>query len=182
MTEAGPHTGAAGSQAQAVAARPGPGRGSAGTHPVRVAGPDDSALIGRLLHDFNQEFNDESPGPAALAERLRSLMAGGETVVLVGGEEPAGLAVLRFRPAIWSKGLECYLAELYVAPHRRGRGLGRAIMEAALDYARRRGADSMDIGVDEPDLVARNLYESLGFTNREGGDGPLMFVYERDLS
>jgi hypothetical protein len=40
----------------------------------------------------------------------------------------------------------------------------------------------MEIGVDEPDLPARNLYESLGFTNRSGGrDGPLMFVYERDL-
>ena len=39
----------------------------------------------------------------------------------------------------------------------------------------------MDIGVDEPDLAARRLYESLGFTNRSDGDGPLMYVYERDL-
>jgi len=40
----------------------------------------------------------------------------------------------------------------------------------------------MDIGVDEPDHVARRLYESLGFTNRTGGpDGPVMFVYEREL-
>jgi ribosomal protein S18 acetylase RimI-like enzyme len=55
-------------------------------------------------------------------------------------------------------------------------------MEAALREARRRGADSMDIGVDEPDLAARQLYESLGFTNRVGGpDGPVMFVYEREL-
>jgi len=55
-------------------------------------------------------------------------------------------------------------------------------MEAALGEARARGADTMDIGVDEPDLVARRLYESLGFTNRAGGPGgPLMYVYERDL-
>jgi ribosomal protein S18 acetylase RimI-like enzyme len=55
-------------------------------------------------------------------------------------------------------------------------------MEAAIQEARDRGADWMDIGVDEPDLPARRLYESLGFTNRSGGaDGPLMFVYERDL-
>jgi hypothetical protein len=40
----------------------------------------------------------------------------------------------------------------------------------------------MDIGVDEPDVAARQLYESLGFTNRiSGPDGPLMYVYERDL-
>jgi ribosomal protein S18 acetylase RimI-like enzyme len=55
-------------------------------------------------------------------------------------------------------------------------------MEAALSEARARGADTMDIGVDEPDLAARRLYESLGFTNRAGGaDGPLMYVYEREL-
>jgi hypothetical protein len=55
-------------------------------------------------------------------------------------------------------------------------------MEAALREARERGADTMDIGVDEPDHVARHLYESLGFTNRTGGpDGPVMFVYEREL-
>jgi ribosomal protein S18 acetylase RimI-like enzyme len=100
---------------------------------------------------------------------------------VLGGDGPDGLAVLRFRAAIWSAGLESYLAELYVAPARRGRGLGRQLMEAALREASIRGADSMDIGVDEPDLAARRLYESLGFSNRSGGDGPLMYVYEREL-
>lgn len=55
-------------------------------------------------------------------------------------------------------------------------------MEEALREARRRGADTMDVGVDEPDLATSRLYESLGFTNRAGGaGGPLMYVYERDL-
>jgi ribosomal protein S18 acetylase RimI-like enzyme len=85
------------------------------------------------------------------------------------------------RGAIWSMGLESYLAELYVTPARRGQGLGRALMEAALREARSRGADTMDIGVDEPDHAARSLYESLGFSNRAGSEGALMYVYERDL-
>lgn len=150
-------------------------------HDVRLAGRDDAEAIGRLLHAFNREFDEPAPAPLALAERMRQLLAGGDTLILVGGDGPDGLAVLRFRAAIWSTGLECYLAELYVTPARRGQGLGRALMEAALRVARERGADTMDIGVDEPDLVARRLYESLGFTNRSGGDGPLMYVYERDL-
>jgi ribosomal protein S18 acetylase RimI-like enzyme len=55
-------------------------------------------------------------------------------------------------------------------------------MNAALEEARDRGADTMEIAVGEPDLAARRLYESLGFTNRTGGaDGPLMYLYERDL-
>ena len=151
-------------------------------HLVRLADPDDAAVIGRLLHDFNREFDEPTPAPSALAERLRQLIEGGDTLVLLAGDGPDGLAVLRIRAAIWSAGLECYLAELYVTPASRGRGLGRALMESALREARARGADTMDIGVDEPDLVARRLYESLGFTNRVGGaDGPLMYVYEREL-
>jgi ribosomal protein S18 acetylase RimI-like enzyme len=151
-------------------------------HHVRLADSDDAAVIGRLLYDFNREFDEPAPAPAALAERLRQLMAGGETLVVLAGDGPDGLAVLRFRAAIWSSGLECYLAELYVRPTVRGQGMGRALMEAALHEARLRGADTMDIGVDEPDLVARRLYESLGFTNRAGGaGGPLMYVYEREL-
>ena len=55
-------------------------------------------------------------------------------------------------------------------------------MEAALREAKERGADTMDIEVDAPDVVARRLYESLGFTNRVGGgEGPFMYFYERDL-
>ena len=152
---------------------------------VRLAGRDDADAIGRLLYAFNREFGEPAPEPPVLAERIRQLLAGGDTLVLLAGDGPDGpdgLAVLRFRAAIWSAGLECYLAELYVTPARRGRGLGRGLMEAALREARERGADTMDIGVDEPDHAARCLYESLGFTNRPGGgDGPLLFFYERVL-
>lgn len=140
------------------------------------------AAAGRLLHDFNREFDEPTPMPEVLADRLRQLLADGDTVVLLAGEKPVGLAVLRLRGSIWSAAQECYLAELYVEPQHRRQGIGRALMQAAIREARARGAQTMDIGVDEPDLPARRLYESMGFANRAGGpDGPLMFVYERDL-
>lgn len=150
---------------------------------VRRAELADCDVVGKLLHDFNREFGEATPPVSFLVRRTAELLAGGEATILLAGEGGAaeGVAVLRFRPAIWSSGLECYLAELYVVPDRRGAGLGRALMEEALTEARRRGADTMSIEVDEPDAAARRLYESLGFTNRQGGDGALMFVYERDL-
>ena len=149
---------------------------------VRVATASDAAAVGVLLHDFNTEYDDPTPEPGWLAERVRELIGGGDTVVLVGGAGPDGLAVLRFRPAIWSAGLECYLAELYVVPARRGQGLGRALLEAAMMVARDRGADWMDLGTSEDDVAARSLYESVGFVNREHPpDGPITFFYEREL-
>lgn len=148
----------------------------------RCAVAGDAVAVAQLLHDFNREFGEPTPSVAHLSERVAELIAGRESVVLLAGDGPDGLAFLRFRPAIWSSGLECYLAELYVRPARRGYGLGRALMEGALREARERGADTMEIGVDEPDHVARRLYESLGFSNRSDGDaGPVMYVYELDL-
>jgi ribosomal protein S18 acetylase RimI-like enzyme len=110
------------------------------------------------------------------------LLAGGDTDVLLIGAPSRGLAVLRFREAIWEEALECYLAELYVVPEHRCRGLGRALLEAALARARSRGATHIELGTAETDLAARALYESLGFSNREGRrDGPVNYYYERDL-
>jgi ribosomal protein S18 acetylase RimI-like enzyme len=149
---------------------------------VRVASSADAHAIGRLLHDFNTEFDEPTPGPERLAERIQRMLADGDTVVLLGGVGPEGVAVLRFRAAIWSDSPECYLAELYVVPGSRGRGLGRALLEAAIEAARARGSDHMDLGTSEDDIAARSLYESLGFINREGGaDGPITYFYERDI-
>jgi ribosomal protein S18 acetylase RimI-like enzyme len=149
---------------------------------VRTADEADAEIIGRLLHDFNSEFDAPSPGPQALAERIRELVARDEVTVLLAGEDPTGLAVLRFRPSIWSTALESYLAELYVKPDQRGRGLGRALMGAAIELALDRGADYMDLGTGEDDVAARALYESLGFSNRGGkADGPVNYFYEREL-
>jgi ribosomal protein S18 acetylase RimI-like enzyme len=148
----------------------------------KKADRSDADTVARLLHDFNSEFGDFTPGPEALADRLRELIPAGEVTVLLAGEPPRGLALLRFRPSPWTETLDCYLEELYVVPEHRGHGLGRALMEAAMALARERGAAHMDLGTSEDDTAARGLYESLGFTNREGKpDGPVMYFYEREL-
>lgn len=149
---------------------------------VRRADAADAPEVARLLHDFNTEFDEPTPGVEALSERARRLMAEGEITVLLGGERPDGIAVLRLRPALWAEGLDAYLEELYVAPERRGQGIGRAMLEATMDAAREAGAVRIDLGTSVEDTAAIGLYESCGFSNREGEpDGPQMLVYERDL-
>jgi ribosomal protein S18 acetylase RimI-like enzyme len=152
-----------------------------GNATVRLATADDAEAIGRLLDAFNLEFNEPTPGASSLSARMRELLSQ-DTVALLAGRGPDGVAVIRFRPAIWTQALECYLAELYVVPAERGRGLGRALVLAAMDTARTRGADRIELGTSDDDHVARALYESLGFSNREQRpDGPVMYFYEREL-
>lgn len=147
---------------------------------VRRADPGDAERIAELLHDFNSEFDEPTPGTGPLARRVRHLLEAGEIRVLLAGSE--GLAVLRFRPALWKEALDCYLEELYVVPDRRGQGIGRALMEAAMEFAREQGAADMHLGTEESDVAARALYESLGFSNRGGRpDGPISYFYEREL-
>ena len=149
---------------------------------TRAAGASDAPVVARLLHDFNAEFGDYSPGVDVLTERLGQLLASADVSVLLAGEGPDGLVVLRFRPSFWTGAPDAYLEELYVAPHRRGRGIGRALLEATLAFARDAGAEHIDLATSVDDTAALALYESCGFTNREGRpDGPQMLYYERDL-
>lgn len=149
---------------------------------VRPATAADAPAFGRLLHAFNAEYDEPTPSADEIAERAAPLIESGEVTVLFVGDGPEGFAELRFRPSLYTGGLDAYLEELYVVPERRGRGLGRALLEAAMDYARARGADRIDLNTSEDDVAARALYERTGFTNREGSpDGPAMLYYEREL-
>jgi ribosomal protein S18 acetylase RimI-like enzyme len=148
---------------------------------VRQAASADAAQAARLLDDFNTEFGELTPGVGPLTERIRELLDAGEATILLAGPGPDGIALLRFRPAIFERTLTAYLEELYVAPAKRGQGLGRALLEAAIELARAEGAGWIELGTNEDDVAARGLYESAGFSNREGPDGPVMFFYEREL-
>ncbi len=60
---------------------------------------------------------------------------------------------------------EAEILTLAVAPGRRGKGLGRALLSAAIAEAQQRGANTMflEVGNDNPAALA--LYAALGFAN-----------------
>jgi ribosomal protein S18 acetylase RimI-like enzyme len=101
--------------------------------------------------------------------------------VLLAGEGPDGLALLRFRSSVWTDQQEAYLQELYVVPALRGRGIGEALMEAVLEACRTRDVAWIELNTGEIDVAARSLYRKLGFTNEEGPEGAAMLYYELEL-
>ena len=60
---------------------------------------------------------------------------------------------------------EAEILTLAVAPQARGKGLGRALLNAAIAEAQRRGAKAvfLEVGSDNPAALA--LYAALGFAN-----------------
>jgi ribosomal protein S18 acetylase RimI-like enzyme len=149
--------------------------------PIREATVADAADIARLLHDFNTEYEEETPPVPELTRHAERMLREGEMTVLLAGDGPGGLALLRLRPSVWTEQVEAYLQELYVVPDLRGRGIGEALMVAVLETCRARDAAWIELNTGETDVAARSLYRKLGFTNEEGPDGAAMLYYELEL-
>ena len=151
---------------------------------TRVGTADDAAEVARLLDAFNREYETPTPGVAVLTERCRDFIESGEMTAVLPAEPEVGIAIIRFRRALWSESpdeLDAYLEELYIAPERRGQGIGRKLLEAVLAAARGRGATRIELGTSTDDHAAIGLYESFGFTNLEGEGGPSMLTYELEF-
>ncbi|MCC2958065.1 GNAT family N-acetyltransferase [Massilia sp. IC2-477] len=56
------------------------------------------------------------------------------------------------------------LYQMWVAPQCRGRGVAAALLDAALAWARERGAHTVGLGVNCANRAAVSLYERAGFT------------------
>jgi ADP-ribose pyrophosphatase YjhB (NUDIX family)/ribosomal protein S18 acetylase RimI-like enzyme len=135
---------------------------------IRKARPDDEASILALLSliPANEGINQEDLNAARLrfheSTALDVLVAEAESKVI-------GFLVLSFVSAL--TGLRAWIDDVAVNPTHRRQGIGRALVEAAIQRASRRGATHlfMDTGRGNPD--ARDFYYACGFD--EGGVAPL---------
>lgn len=142
----------------------------------------------RATHDFL---------PAGEVERIGAMVpeaiAGVPTLLVAyAGGEPAGAGALAAAepargPAELPSGCEpvgflgldgAFIEMLFIAPGRRGGGIGRALVEFARD---RYGADEVSVNEQNPQAVG--FYEHMGFrayrrtaTDAEGGPYPLLYM------
>jgi len=112
-----------------------------------------------MLHDFNSEFGEPTPGAAVLEPRVVAFVASQTKTYLLGGEGPDGFAQVAFIPSIWADEPVGHLDELYVRPSRRGQGIGRGLMNAVLALARERGTPGMEVVTGEDDVAAPVIRE-----------------------
>lgn len=149
--------------------------------PPRETTVADAEIVAELLDRFNREFDTPTPGPEVLAARLQRLLAGDAVLALISGSPAIAVAVLTLRPNVWYDGPVALLDELYVAPDRRGQGVGSLLLAAAEAAVIRRGAEAMEINVDGGDTDARRFYERHGYSNTDPGEGEAILYYYRDL-
>jgi len=126
-----------------------------GPFAVRRATEADIPLMRRLWAEFSAEahYSPYPPGPfdPVLVRDHVALVAeeGGEVV----GTLYANLATAHFG----------YVFGVYTVPSARGRGVGRALMEAIAAQLREQGREYVVLSVDTPNEGAREFYARLGF-------------------
>ncbi|BBY66595.1 GNAT family N-acetyltransferase [Mycolicibacterium helvum] len=92
------------------------------------------------------------------ADWRRRLRDHAQFVVVLAGR-PVGMV------AAYQESTEtAYVYSLWVDPVARGRGFGRRLVVAALDWARRRGVRTATLRMAPDNTAARTVYEGLGFT------------------
>ena len=124
----------------------------------------------RCFHDFDTEMNDLAgayapPGGALL------LAFDGEAAVGAIGLQDLGDGV-------------CEMKRLYVVPEQRGRGAGRGLSEAVVEFAKAAGHTTMRLETLERLEAAISLYRDMGFVEdpaqtRTEGDTPILVMINR---
>lgn len=92
------------------------------------------------------------------------------------GGRPVGLVHFVFHPSSWATGHVCYLQDLYTDPAVRGKGVGRALIEAVYAAADANGTPQVYWFTQDFNATARRLYDQIGVAtpfiryNRKAGE------------
>jgi ribosomal protein S18 acetylase RimI-like enzyme len=136
---------------------------------IRSARVDDLSAVVRLLADDPLGATREAwadPLPTAYVEAFAAMerQGGNELLVALDGEVVVGCLQLTCIPGISRRGaMRAQIEGVRVAASHRGRGLGEALVRAAIERARAAGCVLVQLTSDATREDARRFYERLGF-------------------
>ena len=133
---------------------------------VRLTITEEFAEPLSLLEEFSRDGEPVSP---SFARQLARAVEVGDVEVLTArlgpGGAPVGVAVLAFRLNVSTGASFASIEELYTSPDARGRGAGRALLEAVEERCRVRGVFYIEVQTDDE---AAPFYEACGYEPETG--------------
>ncbi|HEV7182873.1 MAG TPA: GNAT family N-acetyltransferase [Leifsonia sp.] len=154
---------------------------------IRAAAPDEYSAVGDLTHaaythdyaDLHEDYLDQLKHPEKLLDDFDVWVAAdlsddallGTIAILRQGHEQ----VARILPH------ELYFRLLAVHPSARGRGVGIALTEFAVEQAAARGQSAVVLNSGPEMLGAHALYRKLSFTRRSEREGTIVLPDGREL-
>ena len=146
---------------------------------IRLATVEDVDRVAPLFDAYRQ-FYGLAPDLALASRFLADRLARGESVVLLAAAaDGTPMGFVQMYPGFSSlrAARTFVLYDLFVQPRARRHGVGRLLMQAASDEARRAGAVALVLSTAKTNVGAQRLYESLGWVRDED-----FYEYGLDLS
>jgi GNAT superfamily N-acetyltransferase len=138
------------------------------------AEPHEAEAVARLLVGFRNHYGKDWPSDNAMLAMVERLIEDPGTEYLLAAVDddapPAGVCQLRFRLSVWTAAHDCWLEDLFVEEAARGKGLGAALVDAALARARERGCRRVELDTSEDNHPALALYHRFGFSEKLKSD------------
>jgi ribosomal protein S18 acetylase RimI-like enzyme len=130
---------------------------------VRPAEPRDADAVLALMEGLTRPAVADDPEPQR--EVFLAHLAHEEALVYVAevDEEVAGAVSLWFQPRLNWTSPQGWIPDLYVEPAFRRRGAARALLDACVEAARRRGCHRLVLESGDQRAEAHRLYERYGF-------------------
>jgi GNAT superfamily N-acetyltransferase len=129
---------------------------------IRFARASDVPELVRLFGELGYEIP-----PDVLAERLAAFDSAGEKALVAADDSSSGrlvgVATLHATPVLHRAGPVGRVTALVVDASLRGRGIGRALMEAAEQWAAAQGCVLIEVTSNQRRVDAHNFYERLGY-------------------
>jgi GNAT superfamily N-acetyltransferase len=143
------------------------------THRIALAEPADlPAIVALLAHDPLGQSREDASDPA-YARAFEAIDADpAQTLVVALDTEGTVVGTMQVTliPGLSRRGAtRAQLESVRVAESARGTGLGTALIEWAIDYAREQGAVLVQLTTDKSRTRAHAFYERLGFVASHEG-------------
>lgn len=134
-------------------------------HTTEVIEIDDELVA--AFERLTPQLSSSSPAPGA--DQLAAIVASPATILFVARDIDSGEIVGSLTLALFRipTGMRAWIEDVVVDETSRGKGVGAALNEAALDRARREGAKTVDLTSRPSRDAANRLYKRIGFEKRE---------------
>ncbi|MEM5475137.1 GNAT family N-acetyltransferase [Pacificibacter sp. AS14] len=139
---------------------------------IRPARRSDCRAVARMIEELAKHHGDV---PLISEDALRASVFSTEpwlTILVAEREERlvgyAGL-VRGFKLQFGQRTLD--LHHLFIAPNMRGKGIGRQLIDASVNTARRLDCTELTVGTQSHNTAAQSAYAACGFAKRQSAGG-----------
>lgn len=136
---------------------------------IRHAGVEDADVIAPLF-DLYRTFYQQPSDPALARRFISERLQHEQSVILLAELDGEAVAFTQLFPSFSSvrAGRSWILNDLYVHAAARRKGIARALLQAAADFARADGAIRLELETDPDNRSAQALYRHMGWELYEG--------------